>query len=373
MRAPRIKADTVLLLLIALLIVLGAMIFTSAAFGLVARGEAGMSSVVFNHLALGVGVGLVLLTIGMQIDYHYWRPVAPYLFGLALILTALVFVPALGLTHGGGTRWLLIGNYTFQPSEALKITGIMVAAAYFSMIRNKIAALNWGLGGLFAIVSLPTLLLVLQPDLGTLGIVLAGIGTVFFVAGARWRDIAIVFLCALLSLALLAAVRPYVRDRVMTFINPSHNQQAEGYQIRQSLIAIGSGGVLGRGFGQGVQKFTYLPEPMGDSIFAVAGEELGFVGGTALIVLFLCLGLRGFFLAAHTTDLFGSLLAAGISSVLVTQAFVNIAAMLSIVPLTGIPLTFVSQGGSAMMISLASAGILLNVSKHRAKSAKMSE
>ena len=370
MRAPRIKADKLLLFLITLLVGAGAMIFTSAAFGLVARGEAGMSSVVFNHLALGIGIGLVLLVIGMQIDYHRWRPLAPYLFSLALIATALVFAPHIGFSHAGGTRWLLIGGYTFQPAEALKITGVIAAAAYFSIIRGKIATYTWGLGGFFGIIALPVLLLILQPDLGTLGIVLAGISAVFFVAGARSRDILLVIVCGLLALALLAAFRPYVRDRVMTFINPSLNQQTQGYQIRQSLIAIGSGGVLGRGFGQGVQKFTYLPEPMGDSIFAVAGEELGFAGGVLLILLFLGLVLRGFFIAAHAPDMFGSLLGAGISTVLAGQAFINIGAMLSILPLTGIPLTFVSQGGSAMMISLASAGILLNVSKYRAKSAK---
>ena len=370
MRAPRIKADKVLLLLMSLLVVAGAMIFPSAAFGLVARGEAGMSSVVFNHLIGGIGIGVVLLIIGMQIDYHRLRPLAPYLFGLAITATALVFVPFLGLSHGGGTRWLLIGGFTFQPSEALKLTGVIAAATYFAAIRGKITTHTYGLGGLLAILALPTPLLILQPDLGTLAIVGSGICAVFFIAGARFRDIALVFVCGLLALALLATVRPYVRDRVMTFINPSHNQQQQGYQIRQSLIAIGSGGVMGRGFGQGVQKFTYLPEPMGDSIFAVAGEELGFAGGTVLILLFLALALRGFFIAAHAPDLFGALLASGISSVLVTQAFVNIGAMLAILPLTGIPLTFVSQGGSAMMISLASAGVLLNVSKYRAKSAK---
>ncbi len=367
----RFSADKPLVLLVALLVALGAMIFTSAAFGLVARGEAGMSSVVFNHLIGGVGIGLVLLVIGMQIDYHRWRPLAPYLFGLAIVATALVFVPYIGFSHGGATRWLLIADFTFQPSEALKITGVIMAAAYFSMLRAKIASITYGFLGVALMLAPPTLLLVLQPDLGTLGIVACGICMVFFLAGARFRDILLLSLCAILALALLAAVRPYVRDRVMTFFNPSHNQQQQGYQIRQSLIAIGSGGVMGRGFGQGVQKFTYLPEPMGDSIFAVAGEELGFLGGAGLILLFLLLGLRGFFIAAHAPDLFGTLLAAGISSVLISQAFINIGAMLALVPLTGIPLTFVSQGGSAMMMSLASAGILLNVSKYRTKNGKI--
>lgn len=371
MGKPRFTVDKSLFFLVALLVISGCMIFTSAAFGLVARGEAGMSSVVFNHLVLGVGIGLILLLIGMRVNYHNWRPLAPYLFGLAIIATALVFIPQIGFSHGGGTRWLRIGNFTTQPSEALKITGVIVAAAYFSVIRGKIAAYGYGLGGLLAILALPSLLLILQPDIGTLGIVAVGICAIFFVAGARWRDIVLVFLCGLLALALLVTVRPYVRDRVMIFFNPAQNQQTEGYQIRQSLIAIGSGGVLGRGFGQGVQKFTYLPEPMGDSIFAVAAEELGFVGGAALIVLFLALALRGYHIAARTPDLFGALLATGISTVLVAQAFINIGAMLSLLPLTGIPLTFVSQGGSAMMISLASIGILLNISKFRAKSGKM--
>ena len=373
MRTPRIKVDKPLVLLIALLLISGCMIFMSAAFGLVARGQIGMSSVVFNHLVLGLGVGLVLLIICMQIDYHKWRPAAPYLFGFALFATALVFVPHIGFSHGGGTRWIVIFGFSLQPSEALKITGVLIAAAYFSMIKGKIASYKYGVGGLGAIMFLPCLLLVLQPDLGTLGIVISGVGTVFFLAGARMRDLGIILLAAILALGIVATFRPYVRDRVMTFIHPSGNQQQEGYQIRQSLIAIGSGGLLGRGFGQGVQKFTYLPEPMGDSIFAVAGEELGFVGCVLLILLFLALALRGFFIAAHMPDMFGALLAAGISSVLVTEAFINIGAMLAILPLTGIPLTFVSQGGSAILVSLASAGILLNVSKYRAKSAKMAE
>lgn len=367
----RVSVDKPLIIIIALLVVAGCLIFASAAFGLLARGEHDMSSVVFNHVVLGVGVGIVLMLIGMQIDYRTWRPLAPYLFGLAIIATALVFVPYIGMSHGGGTRWLRIGSFTAQPSEALKITGVLMAAAYFAAIRGKITSIVYGLGGFLTLLALPALILILQPDLGTLSIVASGMGAVFFVAGARWRHLALVGVCGLFALVLLTTMRPYVMDRVMTFIYPSQNQHAEGYQIRQSLIAIGSGGVLGRGFGQGVQKFTYLPEPMGDSIFAVAGEELGFVGGALLIGLFLTLALRGFSIAAHAPDLFGALLASGISAALISQAFINIGAMLSILPLTGIPLTFVSQGASAMLVSLASAGILLNVSKHRVKNAKM--
>lgn len=341
----------------------GSMIFVSAAFGLLARGAGNISSVVFNHLVLGVGAGVVALVIGSMIDYHRWRRLAPYLYVLALAATASVFLPQIGFEHGGGRRWLDLGGITFQPSEALKISAVIMAAAYFGMIRGNIRSLRYGLGGFLGIVALPTLVLVLQPDLGTLGIIGIGVFAVYAAAGAPWKHIVIVLCVIPLALGVLAWKKPYVRDRVMTFLNPSQNQQAEGYQIRQSLIAIGSGGFSGRGFGQGIQKFTYLPEPMGDSIFAVAGEELGFIGGVFIILLFLAFMLRGLAIAAHTADPFGSLLAVGISSYLGGEAFINIAAMLGVAPLTGVPLTFISQGGSAMLVSLASAGILLSISR----------
>ena len=361
----RARIDVPLAILVGLLVVAGGMIFASAAFGLLARGASAMSSIVFNHLVLGVGLGLVLMLITAHIDYRRWRPLAPYLFVLALIATALVFVPHVGVSHGGGLRWISIAHLTVQPSESLKIGAILMAAAYFATIRARVDTLQWGLLGFIGIIAAPAFLLILQPDLGTFGVVGAGVFAVFIAAGGRVRDIAISICIGLVAIGLLATLKPYVRDRVVTFFHPSQGAQAEGYQIRQSLIAIGSGGLLGRGFGQGIQKFTYLPEPMGDSIFAVAGEELGFVGSVALIALFLALALRGLSVSARAPDLFGALLGVGISVYLGSEAFINIAAMLGVAPLTGIPLTFVSQGGSAMLVSLASAGILLNVSRSR--------
>jgi len=366
--SKRPHIDKTLALLLGVLIVAGSLIFASAAFGLLARGTTGMSRVVFSHLVLGVGFGLLVLVITANIDYRRWRPLSPYLFVAALCVTALVFLPHIGMSHGGGRRWILIANMSLQPSESLKIAGVLIAAAYFAAIRGKVASIRWGLGGLLAIVAGPAVLLVLQPDIGTLGVIVIGIGTVFIAAGARLRDIGVLICIGLLSIGALAIAKPYIRDRVATFFHPSQGQQAEGYQIKQSLIAIGSGGILGRGFGQGIQKFTYLPEPMGDSIFAVASEELGFLGASLLILGFLGVALRGFSVSARAPDLFGALLGMGISSYLVSEAFINIAAMLGMAPLTGIPLTFVSQGGSAMLISLASAGILLNISRSRRSS-----
>lgn len=358
-----LRIDKPLAILIGILVGGGIMIFLSAAFGLLARGAEHMPSVVFNHLALGVGLGLVGLIVALAVDYRVWKPFAIYLFAASLLLTAAVFIPQIGMEHGGGTRWIVIFGTSFQPSEALKIGTILFAAAYFSAIRGKASSITYGLGGIIGILALPALLLLLQPDLGTLGIITVSALAIYFAAGASWRDIALVCCICVIGLGTLAIMRPYVRDRVITFLHPSLEQQGQGYQIRQSLIAIGSGEFTGRGFGQGVQKFTYLPEPMGDSIFAVAGEELGFVGASGIVLLFLALALRGFIVSARAPDAFGALLAVGISTYLAMQALINIAAMLGIAPLTGIPLTFVSQGGSAMLVALASAGILLSVSR----------
>lgn len=361
----RNRIDKPLALLIAVLVLGGSMIFVSAAFGVLGRGFGSITSVAFSHLVLGVGGGTALLLIALSINYREWKRFAPYIYGLALTLMLLVFVPNLGFAHGGGQRWIVIFGVSFQPSEFLKLAAIMMAAAYYSTIRAKAESFLWGVGGLAAILLAPVVLLVLQPDIGTLGIICVSVAAVFFAAGARARDVGVLLCVALIALGALAYTKPHVRDRVVTFFYPAQNQQAEGYQITQSLIAIGSGQLVGRGFGQSVQKFTYLPEPMGDSIFAVAGEELGFVGSSIIVLLFLALALRGYVVAARTTDVFGGLLAVGISTYLAGEAFINIAAMLGLAPLTGVPLTFISQGGSAMLISLASAGILLSISRHQ--------
>ena len=360
-----LRTDKTLALLIGILVVGGGFAFASAIFGLVARGSTNMSSVAFNHAVLGVGLGLVALLIASRLDYRLWRRFAPHLFVATLILTAAVFIPQLGFEHGGGRRWLSFAGLTIQPAEFLKAGAIIMAATYFCAIRTRIESFRWGLGGLLAILAAPILILIAQPDLGTLGVIVASVLAIYFAAGARFRDFLIILLTGIIALALLAYMRPYVLDRIEVFFNPQQGPQAEGYQVRQSLIAIGSGGLAGRGFGQSVQKFTYLPEPMGDSIFAVIGEEFGFIGAMAVIGIFLALALRGFTVAAQASESFGALLAVGISTYLVAEAFINIAAMLGLAPLTGIPLTFVSQGGSAMLASLGSAGILLSISRKK--------
>lgn len=369
MRSAKRHIDGVLAALLGVLLVGGALIFTSAAFGLLARGSLNMSSVFLSHLGLGIGIGLAGLLGCIFIDYRTWRTYAPHLFAVAFVLTCAVFIPHIGLEHGGGRRWLLIAGFSLQPSEILKLATVMLAAAYFAMIKQKAATTQWGLGGFLALMALPALVLVIQPDIGTLSIITFATLAMYWTAGARVRDLAILALIGVVAAGAIYATKPYIRDRVATFLDPSQGRHAESYQVHQALIAIGSGQILGRGFGQGIQKFTYLPEPMGDSIFAVAGEELGFVGTTLIALLFLSFGLRGFHIASRTKDPFGTYLAVGIAAYLTIEAFINMSAMLGIAPLTGIPLTFVSQGGSAMLMSLISAGVLLSVSRGQGKKA----
>ena len=358
--------DTVLLLTTLALLAFGLLIFSSASLGLFAREGTMVSSIVANHFILGFGLGSIAFFICAAMPYRIWHHAAPYLYILALIITALVFIPDLGMEHGGSTRWLRLGPISLQPSEPLKIGLIMALAAYFATIRGQISSWYYGLGGFLAILAIPSVLLLLQPDHGTLGVLLITAGIMFITAGADWRQVATIAVAGLLIIGFAFATQLYVRERVLTFLDPSRDPSGASYQVQQSLRAIGSGELTGRGLGQGIQKFRYLPEPVGDSIFAVVGEEFGFIGTTIVVILFTIFLIRGYSIGIRAPDYFGGLMAVGIVSYITVEAFLNMAAMLGLIPLTGIPLIFMSQGGTALFVALGSVGILTNISR-RAK------
>jgi len=360
----RKSADTLLLFFVSALLVAGFVIFASALLGLLARSNISVFSIALNHIVLGIFGGLFIAYIVSKMNYRIWKKWAPHLFVASAFLTALVFVPGLGLESGGGKRWLLIGPISFQPGEALKIGTILLFASYLAKYRVSLDDWRYGIGVLVAILAVPSLILLLQPDTGTLIIIIASVAAMFFAAGAKWKQIAVILLIGIIGLGALMMARPYVLERFTSFLNPFSDPQGASYQVRQSLIAVGSGGTFGRGFGQSIQKFSYLPEPMSDSIFAVAAEEFGFLGSITIVGLFLGLASRGFSIAARAPDYFGAILATGITTYIVGQAFINIAAMLAIAPLTGIPLVFISQGGTSMIVALSSIGILLNISRY---------
>ncbi len=341
----------------------GFFIFSSASMGLLAREGISYSNVALKQLFIGFGLGGITLITAARIPYKFWQKYAFYFFLVSIVLCICVFLPKIGFSHGGASRWIHIGPYTFQPSEMLKLGAVIYFAAWITAVKDKITTFKWGALPLFIILFICGALILKQPDTGTFMVIFASLLAMFVSAGGKWRYVFLLFVGAIAGIALLALMRPYLMGRILTFIDPSRDALGSGYQIQQSMIAIGSGGVFGRGFGQSIQKFNFLPEPIGDSIFAVASEEFGFIGGVLLIVLFLVYAMRGFKIAARIPDTFGMTLCVGLVTIIIAQAFINMGAMIGVIPLTGIPLTFVSHGGSAMLFAMAEAGIILSISK----------
>lgn len=363
-RKPR-GVDTIFLSLIIALVTIGFLIFSSASLGLLARDGASFGSVAFSQFTFGILGGGFALFILSNVHYRHWRKYAIYIFVIGLIGTLAVFIPGLGMTHAGATRWINLGITTVQPSEFLKLAYVIYLATWLSGMHKHVG--NWRCGLIpFGIISGMTgITMLLQPDTGTFLIMATAGLAMFVVAGARVRDLAIIGVAGVLLLASIALLRPYVMDRLTTFLDPTADPLGSGYQIKQSLIAVGSGGITGRGFGQSIQKFEYLPEPIGDSVFAVFSEEFGFIGVAFLLSLFIAFALRGFKIAQQGADMFGVLLVVGIITMIMAQAFLNIGAMLAVAPLSGLPLPFISHGGTALLVTLAAMGIVLNVSKYR--------
>lgn len=367
MAAHARKVDKTFLFLTAILVLLGITIFSSASLGLLTSNEAKFQAVTFNQIVLGLVGGSVSAFIFSRINYQVWRTYAFYIFIIGAISMILVFIPGLGICTKGACRWVDLGPITFQPAEIYKLAFVMYTAAWFASVRQKVNTFKLGTAPFLFLIAISGILVLMQPDTDTFMVIGAAGLAVFVTAGGRWRDMIIMGLIGAILLAGLVATRPYLKQRIMTFMDPSKDPTGSGYQIQQSLIAIGSGGLFGRGFGQSIQKFNFLPEPIGDSIFAVAAEEFGFVGSSIIVLLYLLFTLQGFRIAVRSQDLFGTYLVVGIVTLIIIQSYLNISAMLAITPLSGTPLLFISHGGTALFFALSSVGIVLNVSKYQKK------
>jgi len=360
-----LSGDKLFMGIVAILTLGGIAVFSSATLGLLARANINIAHTILTQVVFGFGGGLIAFALFRIISIAWFKKLAPWLFAASLLLTMLVFLPGLGTHAYGATRWLNLKFITLQPAEFLKI-GMVFFIAWF-LARNTHTLNNWKKGVLpfLFIVGIPSLMLLLQPNTSTM--LLIGFTTVamYFAAGAPKRDFLIIAICIVAALGIVLMVRPYALQRVTTFFNQGANTLGSGYQIRQSLIAIGAGGITGRGFGESVQKFNYLPEPSGDSVFAVFGEEFGFIGTFILVALFFALAARGIAIAGRAPDRFSGFATLGFSWLLAFQAFTNMSAMLNIIPLTGLPLPFISHGGTALLVVLAEAGFILNVAAHQ--------
>jgi len=350
------------LLIVLLLAAAGFFIFSSASLGLLAQSGPTTKSVLVNQ-AIGLSIGLAAFYVFSKINYKLFRKYAFVIFVAAILLNLALFIPHLSLHYNGASRWIDLGPLTFQPSEFLKIGFIIYFAAWLAHKKGKISDLKSGLFPFLVLMAVAGALLLSQRDTDTFAIIFAtGLGQLI-IAGGKVRHIAFGILAIVAVVALVAIFRPYARERIMTYLNPANDPQGAGYQLQQSLIAVGSGGTFGRGYGQSIQKFGYLPEPVGDSIYAVAGEEFGFVGGTVLIALFVLFAIKCLRIAARAPDLFGGLLVSGIAILVIVESFMNVSSEIGLIPLSGIPLLFVSHGGTALIIALSASGIVANVSR----------
>jgi cell division protein FtsW len=319
----------------------------------------------FKHqLFLGVLPGLAFFIFFYFFDYKKLeRWAAPMLFA-SIALLVLVFIPGIGAPWGTSYSWLYIFGYSLQPSEIVKLTFLLYLAAWLAQKHeHHLKDINYGFLPFIIVLAIIATLLILEPDTGTMVIIVVMSLAVYFAAGGSLVHLTWLGLAGLGGLWALIKISPYRAQRLTTFLHPELDPQGIGYHINQALLAVGSGGWLGLGYGHSRQKFAYLPEATGDSIFAIIAEELGFFLTVALIALYAFIAVRGLKLAAACRDPFGRLLVVGIITWLTTQVVVNIGAILGVMPMTGIPLPFISYGGTAMMVSLAATGILANISK----------
>lgn len=359
----RFEFDRILFFVLVTLLGIGLLMIASAGV-LYGESRFGDSYYFFKQQLLGLGVGFLALFFFQSVDYRAWKRFVVPVFFIAIALLILVFIPGFGTTVYGAARWVAIGPISFQPSEVMKLAIILYLSAWLSTKgQGKAGDFYEGLVPFLLILSFVGFLIIKQPDTGTLGLIFIIAMSIFFASGAKLAHIGGLAVSAFLFLLILIKLAPYRMQRLLVFLNPEHDPSGAGYQITQALIAVGSGGLFGIGLGQSRQKFNYLPEPVTDSIYAVLSEEFGLMGAGLVLCLFVFIAWRGFLIARGAQDEFGRLLAVGITTWIVGQAFINIGAISGLIPLTGIPLPFISYGGTSLAVLLGSFGILLNISK----------
>lgn len=357
------KIDKVFLSIVLSLVIIGVVMFISASLGILNKNESKFYNVIFNQLVYGLLGGSVAFYFGFKIPYKFWRQYSLPIFIASIFVTILVFVPGLGFSHGGSKRWINVFGISIQPVEFLKIGFVIYFSAWLSWVKGRVEDIRFSLIPLIILLGIITLILINQPDTKSLILITVTALTMLFISGTPWKYIFGMFLFAVFAFAVLAFTTPYLKSRINTFINPNLNGSSSSWQIQQSLIAVGSGGLTGRGLGQGIQKFNYLPEPQGDSIFAVIGEELGFIGSVIIICLYFAFAMRGYRIAHYAPDSFSKLFVIGIITLIITQSFMNIASIIGVFPLTGVPLVFISHGGTALLLDIGLMGIILNISR----------
>jgi cell division protein FtsW len=360
--ARKLKSDRVLFIATILLVALSIVMVYSASAP-VALERYGRASLFLIKQGMWALLGIAMLNIVMRIDYRAYKQPAFLWTALAFVVFALVAVYFRAPVNGA-RRWFGVGGIGVQPSELAKLVAIFFIAALLERRMHRIDDVAYALLPIAILVIGLVALILPEPDFGTSMSLLLIAAVMVFAAGLNYRYVAGVALCALPALYIVVMGSAYRRRRTLAFLNPWDDPLGDGFQIIQSLIAVGSGGVWGRGLMNGVQKLFYLPEPHTDFIYAAIAEELGLIGATAVVVCFCVLAWRGVRIALRAPDSFGAFIALGLTTMVAVQAFVNVSVVLGLMPTKGTPLPFVSFGGSSLLINLIGMGILLNVSQH---------
>lgn len=366
-RTERAPTDKTLLLIVVLLLMGGLLaLFSATYYKAVDQGDALLE---VKKQMIGIGLGAALMLMTSRISYTFWqnpKVVVTALVG-SFILLVVVLIPGVGVYLNGSRRWLSIAGMSFQPSELAKLASVIYLASTLSYRLKQVEKLWRGIVPLLIVPGLMFVLILQQPNLSTAGSIMIVAVLMMLLAGASWRHLSFMGVAGACVGMLYAWIEPYRRERLLSFRDPFAQMSDEGYQLSQSLIAIGSGGLFGRGLGQGRQKFSYLPYPESDFIFAIVGEDFGLFGCCVVILLFVAFAFAGMRIAVNCPNRFGCLLGAGITAMIAVQAFINIGVVVGILPTTGLPLPFFSAGGTSISLLMGSVGILLNISRDTAR------
>lgn len=362
----KIKAkgiDLKFLITVILLLVFGLFVLSSASFVAGQKKFNDPQYYLREQLLKGMIVGIAGFFIFSKISLEFLKKYSSVFLILSISLVMLVFLPQIGLTHGGSTRWLSLGPFTFQPSEILKLSFLIYLASWLQSRQKDLGNFSAGLLPFLIITGIIALLLLMQPNFGTFAIIAFSATMVYFVAGGRIFHIILISFVGLVSFFAFVFLKPYGAERLQVFLNPQDDIAGKAFQINQALASIGSGGVMGIGISQSLSS-AYLPESVGDSIFAVLAEKIGLLGVSIAILLYILFAIFGYRIALRSENAFHKFLAAGIVSWILVQTFINMAAISGLAPLTGVPLPFMSYGSSGLAMIMMGSGIIANISRY---------
>ncbi|WP_277677817.1 stage V sporulation protein E [Gracilibacillus dipsosauri] len=363
-QANKQSSDRFLIIVILAILAIGVLMVYSAS-SIWAEYKFNDSFYFLKRQLLFAGIGVIFMFIVSNIPYFQWVKYRKLIFIGCILLLIAVLIPGIGMVRGGARSWIGIGAFSIQPAEFMKLGMILFLSGYLVHHQNTLTQFRKGFIPPLTMIILLFLLIMLQPDLGTGMVFVLTSFLLLFVAGARILHFVFLAGFGLIGFLLLIISAPYRINRITAFLDPWQDPLGNGFQIIQSLYAIGPGGLFGVGFGNSLQKYFYLPEPHNDFIFAIVAEELGFIGGMFVISLFFLFIWRGILVAIHAPDLFARLLAIGIVGMIAIQVMINISVVIGLIPVTGITLPFLSYGGSSLTLTLCSVGILINISKYR--------